>query len=53
MLASPCSGMYNGTGFCKLFFEVVEIFGVGMTGEVVHIFRHCDGADGLGDGRSG
>ena len=53
MLASPCGGAYGGTGFCKLFFEVVDIFGVGMTEEVVHIFCHHDGADGLGNGRGG
>ena len=50
MLASPCGGAYGGTGFCKLFFKVVDIFGFGMTVEVVHIFPHHDGADGLGDG---
>ena len=45
--------MYYGTGFCKLFFEVTDFFEVEMTVEVVHIFRHHDGADGLGDGRCG
>ena len=52
-MASPCGGAYGGTGFCKLFFEVVDILGVGMSVEVVHIFRHNNGADGLGDGRGG
>ena len=51
MLASTCGGAYVGTGFSKFFFEVVDIFGVGTTVEVVHIFRHHDVADGLGDGR--
>ena len=51
MLASTCSGVYSGTGFCKFFFKVVDIFGVGMTMEVVYIFHHHDVADRLGDGR--
>ena len=53
MLASQCSGAYGVTGFCKMLFEVVDIFDVGMTMEVVHIFRHHDGADGLGNVRGG
>ena len=53
MLASPCGGTYVSTGFCKLFFEVVGIFGVGITMEVVHIFCHHDGADSLSDGHGG
>ena len=53
MLASPCGDVYGGTGFCKLFLKVVDIFGVGMNVEVVHISRHHDGTDGLGDGRGG
>ena len=32
---------------------MVDILGVGMSVEVVHIFRHNNGADGLGDGRGG
>ena len=31
MLVSPFSGPYGGTLFCKFFFEVVDISGVGMT----------------------
>ena len=53
MLASLYGGRYGGTGFCKFFFEVVDIFGVGMTVEVVHIFRHYDGSDFLRDGHGG
>ena len=53
MLASQCSGAYGVTGFCKMLFEVVDIFDVGMTMEVVHISRPHDGTDGLGDGRGG
>ena len=51
MLTFPCGGAYDGTVFCKVVFEVVNIFGVGMTVEVVHIFRHQNGADGLGNSR--
>ena len=46
MLASTYGGAYGGTGFCKL-------FGVGMTVEVIHILRHHDGVDALGDGCGG
>ena len=53
MLAFPCGGVHSGTGFCKLVFEVVNIFGVRMNVEGVHNFRHHDGADSLGDGRGG
>ena len=53
MLASPCSGAYGGTGFCKLFFEVVNIFGVGMTVEVVHRYRAHDGTVALTEGGDG
>ena len=45
--------MYGATGFCKFFFDVVDIFGVGMTVEVVYIYFHHDGAYGLDDGRGG
>ena len=45
MLDFPRGGEYGSTCFCKLVFEVVDIFGVGVTVEVVHNFRH------IGDGR--
>ena len=51
MLTFPCGGAYDGTVFCKVVFEVVNIFGVGMTVEVVHNFRYHDGVDSLSDGR--
>ena len=38
MLASPCGGVCGGTGFCRLFFELVDIFSVGMTVEVATFF---------------
>ena len=53
MLAFPCGGVHSGTGFCKLVFEVVNIFGIGVDMEVVHNFRHHDSTDGLGNGRGG
>ena len=51
MLASPCSDVYRDTRFCKLFFEVIGIFGVGITVEMVHNLFHRDGTYGLVNGR--
>ena len=53
MLAYSCGGVYGSTGFCKLFFEVINIFCVGMNVEMVNSFCHHDGAKGLGYSRGG